>query len=87
MGTKWEQKNKYTNIHFIFILSKMLSERQLTKLKVHAKGHKGGLNSKHMRDMKRYMLAGDTFAKAHKKALGKTSGRESKVPKKKSSVY
>ena len=45
------------------------------------------MRSKHIKDMKRYMEAGDSFAKAHKKAMGKLSGRESKVPKKKTSVY
>ncbi len=64
----------------------MLSERQMMKLKEHSKQH-GGMQSKHIKDMRRYMEAGDSFAKAHKKAMGKLSGRESKVPKKKTSVY
>ena len=39
------------------------------KLMEHSKMHKGGMNSKHMKNMVKLMRAGDTFTKAHKKAM------------------
>jgi len=39
------------------------------RLKEHAKQHKGGMRSKHMRNMVKFMKEGDSFAKAHKKAM------------------
>ena len=47
----------------------MLSEKNMMRLKEHAKEHKGGMASKHMKDMKKHMTAGDSFSVAHKKAL------------------
>ena len=44
-----------------------LSENDIDKLKEHSKVH-GGLNSKHMRNMVRFMKSGLSFATAHKKA-------------------
>jgi len=46
-----------------------LSVRKMNKLKEHSKLHKGGMSSKHMRNMKRFMEAGDSFSKAHEKAV------------------
>ena len=42
---------------------------QLSKqLKDHAKLHRGGLKSKHMKNMIKFMKQGDTFNEAHNKA-------------------
>ena len=45
------------------------------KLKDHAKLHRGGLKSTHMKNMIKFMKAGDSFSKAHmkSKALDKKS--------------
>jgi len=44
------------------------------RLKEHAKQHKGGMRSKHMRNMVKFMKEGDSFAKAHKKAMASEAG-------------
>jgi len=46
----------------------MLSEKDMLKLKEHSKLHKGGMRGKHMKNMKKFMLEGMTFTKAHNKA-------------------
>jgi len=46
----------------------MLSEKDMLKLKEHSKLHKGGMRGKHMKNMKKFMLEGMSFAKAHNKA-------------------
>ncbi len=45
-----------------------LTKSQMEKLKEHSKEH-GGLNSKHMRMMKKLMEDGMSFAKAHREAM------------------
>jgi len=45
-----------------------LTEKQLLKLKEHSKMHKGGMNSKHIKNMVKFMKEGDSFTKAHNKA-------------------
>lgn len=45
-----------------------LTDKQKAKLKEHAKLHKGGMRSKHMRNMKKFMMEGDSFTVAHNKA-------------------
>jgi hypothetical protein len=45
----------------------MLSEKNKLKLREHSKKH-GGMNSKHMKNMVKFMKAGDSFSKAHMKA-------------------
>ena len=45
-----------------------LTKSQMDKLKEHSKEH-GGMNSKHMRAMKRMMEDGMSFAKAHREAM------------------
>lgn len=45
-----------------------LTEKQLSKLKEHSKLHKGGMNSKHVKNMVKFMKEGDSFTKAHNKA-------------------
>jgi len=49
---------------------KKLSDATMARLREHAKKHKGGMNSKHMRDMVRQMKAGDSCSTAHSKAMG-----------------
>lgn len=47
---------------------KVLTEKQMEKLKEHSKMHKGGMNSKHIKNMKKFMENGDSFTVAHNKA-------------------
>ena len=49
--------------------SNKLTDKQMETLKNHSKKHKGGMNSKHMKNMKKFMMEGDTFIKAHNKAV------------------
>tara|TARA_R100000149_G_C5827354_1_gene104264 strand:- start:205 stop:768 length:564 start_codon:yes stop_codon:yes gene_type:complete len=53
------------------------------KLKEHAKFHKGGMRSKHMKNMVKFIKEGDSFNKAHDKAvkLDKEGGKLRKVAK------
>ncbi len=46
-----------------------ISENMMLRLRKHAKLHKGGMSSKHMKNMKRFIKMGDSFSKAHSKAL------------------
>lgn len=48
---------------------KDLSKKNQEKLKEHSKFHKGGLQSKHMKNMIKFMSNGDSFSVAHKKAM------------------
>jgi len=48
---------------------KAISPAQMAKLREHTKNHKGGMRSKHMRNMLRFMREGDSFSVAHKKAV------------------
>ena len=48
---------------------KQLTDDTMKKLEEHSKNHKGGMKSKHMKDMVRYMKEGKTFNKAHKMAM------------------
>ena len=48
---------------------KKLTDKQMEKLKNHSKNHKGGMSSKHMKNMLKFMKQGDTFIKAHNKAV------------------
>ena len=47
----------------------MLREADLVKLKEHSKLHKGGMSSKHIKNMKKFMTNGDSFSVAHQKAI------------------
>ena len=47
---------------------KKLSKKTMDRLKEHSKAHKGGMMGKHMKNMKKFMEAGDTFSTAHTKA-------------------
>ena len=55
----------------------MLTDKQMERLKKHAKEH-GGMGSKHMRKMKKLMEEGMSFAKAHKMAMEEDKERNSK---------
>ena len=46
-----------------------LTIRQSNKLREHAKLHKGGMSSAHMKNMIRFQRAGDSFSVAHRKAV------------------
>ena len=39
------------------------------RLKEHSKQHKGGLRSRHIQNMKKFMMSGDSFIVAHNKAV------------------
>jgi hypothetical protein len=56
---------------------KKLSKKTMDRLREHSKAHKGGMMGKHMKNMKKFMEAGDTFSTAHTKAM-----REDKKMKK-----
>ena len=45
-----------------------LTEKQMAKLREHSKQHKGGMRSKHMRNMMKFMRDGDSFSVAHSKS-------------------
>ena len=49
--------------------SKTLTDKQMEKLKTHSKKHKGGMSSTHIKNMKKFMMAGDSFIVAHNKAV------------------
>jgi hypothetical protein len=46
-----------------------LTDKQMARLKEHSKLHKGGMRSKHMKNMVKFMKEGDSFTKAHNKAM------------------
>lgn len=52
-------------------IKKTLDQKTMDKLKEHAKKHKGGMSSSHMKDMVKNMKSGDTFSTAHTKAMKK----------------
>ena len=39
-----------------------------TRVKEHSKKHKGGMGSKHIKNMVKFLKEGDTFTKAHNRA-------------------
>lgn len=51
------------------------------KLKEHAKFHKGGMKSKHMKNMVKFVKDGDSFKKAHEKAVKLDSLPKRYIPK------
>ena len=46
-----------------------LSEKQMKQLETHSKKHKGGMSRTHIKNMKKFMMAGDSFIVAHNKAV------------------
>lgn len=49
--------------------SSKLSEKQMKQLQTHSKKHKGGMSSTHIKNMKKFMMAGDSFIVSHNKAV------------------
>jgi hypothetical protein len=49
--------------------SNKLTDKQKKQLETHSKKHKGGMNSKHMKNMTKFMKSGDSFIVAHNKAV------------------
>ena len=49
----------------------MISEKERKKLITHAKKHKGGFSSPHMKKMVKHMKAGNSFIVAHNKSMMK----------------
>lgn len=45
-----------------------LSQEQMGRLIKHSKMHKGGMQSKHLKNMIKFMKQGDSFSVAHNKA-------------------
>ena len=62
---------------------KDLTEKQQQKLKEHSKMHSGGMKSKHMRNMIKFMSDGDSFTVAHNKAKKLDKKDNNKQSKKK----
>jgi len=46
-----------------------ISQKEMARLIEHSKQHKGGMRSKHMRNMIKMMKEGISFAMDHKKAM------------------
>lgn len=46
-----------------------ISAAEMKRLKTHSKLHKGGMSSKHMKNMKKFMRMGDSFILAHNKSV------------------
>lgn len=46
-----------------------ISPAMMKKLKEHSKLHKGGMSSKHMKNMVKFVKEGDSFSVAHNKAV------------------
>jgi len=60
--------------------SVQISKEDMKKLKEHSKSHKGGMQSKHIKNMKKFMKKGLSFSASHKKAvaLDKTPNKTTK---------
>jgi len=58
--------NVLFNIFCYYIMK--LTEKQMQTLKKHSTKHKGGMKSKHMKNMLKFMRQGDSFIKAHGRA-------------------
>ena len=48
---------------------KEISESMMNRLKEHSKLHKGGMRSRHMKNMKKFIMEGKSFNEAHKMAV------------------
>ena len=63
-----------------------ISPANSKKLREHAKNHEGGMTGKHMKNMVKFMRAGDSFTVAHNKAKkldNNTPTRSSRIVKNK----
>ena len=68
------KKRKPSKMSFFENKKNKISESMMKKLKEHSKLHKGGMNSKHMKNMVKFVKMGDTFSAAHKKAVKLDNG-------------
>lgn len=59
----------------------MITKVEMKKLETHSKQHKGGMNSKHIKDMIKFMKKGDAFITAHKKAVNLDKNKKMKKMK------
>jgi len=59
-----------------------LSGATMDRMREHAKQHKGGMGSKHMRLMKKLMTEGMSFTKAHNRAMKEHPPPKEEVKKK-----
>ena len=66
---KERKPRKKTQSELFDIKKNKLSESEMKKLKEHSKDFKNGLNSAHIKNMIKFMKAGDSFSTAHKKAM------------------
>ena len=48
---------------------KEISQSMMNRLKEHSKLHKNGMKSRHMRNMKQFIMDGKSFNEAHKMAI------------------
>ena len=53
------------------VIKKKISKEELGKLLKHSQSHEGGMKSEHIKNMIKFMKAGDTFKQAHEKAVKK----------------
>ena len=51
------------------VKNKEISPAMMKRLKEHSKSHKGGMSSKHIKNMMKFLKKGDSFSKAHQKAV------------------
>ena len=64
----------------------MIDQKEMKKLKTHSKKHKGGMNSTHIKNMKKIMNTNNTpFIVAHKKAVQLDNNNNAKSIKSKKS--
>ena len=69
-GKSKEKKMKPTDIFEMKKKEIKPKDNKMQKrLKEHAKLHKGGMNSNHMKNMKKFIANGDSFSAAHTKAV------------------
>jgi len=66
---KERKPKKKTQSELFDIKKNKLSESDKKKLKEHSKDFKNGMQSRHIKDMIKFMKNGDSFSTAHKKAM------------------
>ena len=64
-----KKKKLKSNSQIFEMKSDKISDANMKKLKEHSKMHKGGMQSTHIKNMKKFMKEGDSFSKAHNKAI------------------
>ena len=77
---KEKKKRKPSKMSFFENKKEKISESMMKKLKEHSKLHEGGMKSKHMKNMMKFVKMGDSFNTSHKKAVKLDNG--SKKPTK-----